>query len=71
MVGPLISNLEHQLGPFPLRVWGLIVNFAANGVMLYGAAGYLADGSRLPLLGLGGAVTISCLVLLSKPSRGQ
>lgn len=71
MVGPLTPNLERRLGPFPLRIWGLTVNFVANGLMLYGAAGYLSDGSRLPLLGLGSFITIACLVLLSKPSKGQ
>jgi len=62
-------NLETRFGPATLRVWGLLVNFAANAVLLYGAAGYVSDGSRLPALLIGGAVTIACILTLSSPSR--
>jgi hypothetical protein len=52
-----------------LRVVGLIVNFVANAVLLYGAAGYLGDGSRFPLLVTGGIVTLACILLLAVPRR--
>jgi hypothetical protein len=52
-----------------LRVVGLTVNFVANAVLLYGAAGYLGDGSRLPTLLIGGVVTVACVLLLSLPRR--
>ena len=40
-------DLETRLGPATLRVWGLIANFTGNAALLYGAIGYVADGSRL------------------------
>lgn len=52
-----------------LRIAGLIANFAANGVLLYGAAGYVADGSRLFALLGGGALTLLCIALLSRPNQ--
>jgi hypothetical protein len=54
-----------------LRVLLLIANFAANAVLLYGAAGYVADGSRLFLVFVGGATTLLCIVLLSRPTEGS
>lgn len=62
-------NLERRAGPFSLRFWGLLVNFAANGLLLYGAVGYVADGTRLPLLVVGIAATLACVTLLSAPSE--
>ena len=64
-----MMDLETRLGPATLRVWALIVNFAANAVLLYGAVGYVVDGSRLSLLILGSVVTFFCIAALSSPSR--
>ena len=64
-------NLETRLGPASLRTWGLIFNFAANAVLLKGAADYVTDGSGLPLLLAGGVVTLGCILLLSTPSRSS
>lgn len=61
--------LDRRYGPWSGRVWGLIVNFAANAAALYGAAGVLRDGSRLPLLIVGAAVTAACVTLLAAPNR--
>ena len=60
-------NLERRVGPASLRLWGLLVNFAANGLVLYGAIGYVSDGSRVPELLIGTAVTLTCIVVLSAP----
>jgi hypothetical protein len=50
------------------RVYGLVLNFLANGVLLYGAATYLDDGSNLYLL-LGGALTTAgCILWLARPT---
>lgn len=62
-------DLEKRLGPWSLRVWGLIVNLAANALALYGAAGVVRDGSRLPLLILGCVITLVCVLILAVPSR--
>ncbi len=62
-------DLETRLGSATLRVWGLIANFAGNAALLYGAIGYVVDGSRLSWLLVGGAVTLVSILSLSSPSR--
>ena len=64
-----MMDLETRLGPATLRVWGLIANFAGNASLLYGAIGYVVDGSRLSWLLVGGAVTLVSVLSLSSPSR--
>ena len=51
------------------RVAGLVLNFLANAVLLYGLAGYTADGSRTPALVLGSTATLLLLFFLSRPAR--
>jgi len=58
-----------RIGPWSGRVWGLILNFMANAAAVYGAIGFVRDGSRLPLLVIGGAVTIACLLWLAQPAK--
>jgi hypothetical protein len=55
--------------PLKLRVLGLMANFLANGVLLYGVVGYFTNGTRLLALLAGGAVTLLSIVLLSRPPR--
>ena len=43
--------------------------FAANALLLYGAVGYIADGSRLPLLVVAGLTTLVAIFVLSTPAR--
>jgi len=62
-------DLDRRLGPWPIRVWGLILNFFCNAVAVYGAVGFVKDGSRLPLLVLGGIVTVVCILVLARPSN--
>jgi hypothetical protein len=64
-----VMDLDRRLGPWSLRVWGLIVNLCANALALYGAAGVVRDGSRLPLLIAGGLITLACVLILALPSR--
>lgn len=51
------------------RIAALVLNLAANAAALYGAAGYLANGTRLALLLAGAAVTALCIAALTQPSR--
>jgi hypothetical protein len=67
MVDPMI-DLDRRIGPWPVRVWGLILNFVCNAVTIYGAVGFVQDGSRLPLLVIGGAMTAVCILVLARPS---
>ncbi len=62
-------DLERRVGIWSVRVWGLILNLAANALALYGLAGYLRDGSRLTHMVIGIAVTAACILLLAKPSK--
>jgi len=61
-------DLEKRIGPWSLRVWGLIANFVGNALALYGAAGVIRDGSRWPLLVLGLIITVGCLLALAVPT---
>ena len=61
-------DLEKRIGPWSLRVWGLIANFVGNALALYGAAGVIRDGSRWPLLVIGLLITVGCLLVLAVPA---
>ena len=62
-------NLDKKIGPWPLRVWGLVLNFVGNAVAIYGAIGFIRDRSRLPLLIFGVVITLTCILVLAKPSE--
>jgi len=62
-------DIDRRFGPFSGRVWGLIANFAANAMALYGLVGYLRDGTHLVFLIGGLLVTAACVLLLAQPSR--
>lgn len=62
-------DLDRTCGPFSGRVWGLILNFASNAVALYGIAGYLRDGTHLPVVAVGLAATAASILALSRPGR--
>jgi hypothetical protein len=68
MVDKMI-DLDGRLGPLPVRVWGLILNFIGNALAVYGAIGLFQDGSRLPILIIGAGLTLICLLVLAKPSK--
>jgi hypothetical protein len=60
-------DLDRKRGIWNLRVWGLILNFGANALALYGAAGLVRDGSRLFWLVLGCLVSLICVLVLAVP----
>ena len=61
-------DFERQIGPWSVRVWGLILNFMGNALALYGAAGVLRNGSRWPILVIGLLVTVGCVLILAIPT---
>ncbi len=61
-------DLEKRIGPWSLRVWGLIANFIGNALALYGVAGVIRDGNRWPLLVIGLLITVGCLLVLAVPT---
>lgn len=62
-------DLDRRYGIWSGRVWGLIVNLAANALALYGLVGFLRDGTHVVPLLLGLSVTGVCILLLAQPSR--
>ena len=62
-------NIDKKIGPWPLRVWGLVLNFLGNAVAIYGAIGFIRERSRLSLLIIGVLLTLTCIFLLAKPSK--
>jgi hypothetical protein len=63
-----VINLDKKIGLWPLRVWGLVLNFIGNAVAIYGAIGFIRDGSRLALLIFGVMITLTCILVLAKPA---
>jgi hypothetical protein len=61
--------LDRRLGPWPVRVWGLILNFIGNTLAIYGAVGFIKDGSSPLILILGVCLTLLCLLVLAVPNR--
>ena len=62
-------DIDRRYGPFSGRVWGLIVNLAANALALYGLVGVLRDGTHLVHLIVGAVGTLACVIVLAQPSR--
>jgi hypothetical protein len=62
-------NIDKKLGPWPIRVWGLVLNFIGNAIAIYGAIGLIRDGSRLMLLIIGIVITLTCILMLAKPAE--
>ena len=62
-------DLEKKIGPWNLRIWGLILNLFGNALAIYGAIGVIHDGTRWPCLLVGGGLTIGCILLLARPSH--
>ena len=62
-------DLEKMIGPFSLRVWGLILNFIGNALMLYGAAQYIKGVSSPLIMIIGIVITVVCILVLAKPQK--
>ena len=62
-------DIERRYGPFSGRVWGLIVNLAANALALYGLVGFLRGGTHVAHLVVGSVGTAFCVIVLARPSR--
>lgn len=60
-------DLDARFGFMRWRVAGLAVNLLANGIALYGAVRLLRDGTHGPVLAAGLALSLACVVLLSRP----
>ena len=61
--------LDRPLGPLRVRAWGLIGNFLANAVALYGLARYLRSGDGVIVMTVGIGFTLVFILLLATPSR--
>jgi hypothetical protein len=68
MVDPMM-DLDRRYGIWTGRVWGLILNLIGNTLALYGLVGFLRDGTHLFPLVLGVLVTITCVLVLARPSQ--
>ena len=62
-------DMDKKIGPWSLRVWGLVLNFVGKALAIYGAIGVLHGGTRWPWLLLGGSLTLLCILVLARPSR--
>ena len=59
--------LARRFGPFSGRVWGLVLNLAANAVTLWGVSSLIRAGSGWGWIVVGGAGTAICVALLARP----
>ena len=67
--GALQRLLKRRIGPWPGRVWGLILNLVANAVMLWGVSLLLRTGGGWGWIVIGGAATVVCMAALALPDR--
>jgi len=65
----IVEWLDRPLGPLRVRGWGLLGNFIANAVALYGLASYLQSGTGVVSMVLGGGLTVLFLLVLATPAR--
>ena len=63
-------NPDRMIGPWRLRVWGLILNFIGNAMALFGIVAYVEEGA-VGLLIAGSLITVACIAVLSIPSRNE
>jgi len=63
-------DMDRNLGPWRLRVWGLVANFVGNVLALVGIVRVMRGGAPW-LLVAGGVITVICVALLAIPSRGD
>lgn len=62
--------MDRKVGPWRLRLWGLIANLVGNVLALFGVVRVVRGGSPA-LLWVGGAITVACVAALALPSRGE
>jgi len=62
-------DLDKKYGIFTLRIWGLVLNFIANFLAMYGTAKYFKDEMGPALMILGLVLTVLCIGILSKPQQ--
>lgn len=60
-------QIDRRLGPWSLRVWGLILNLVGNALALFGLVRFVEEGA-IGLLVLGAALTVACIAALALPS---
>ena len=61
--------LKRRIGPWSGRVWGLILNLAANAVTLWGLSSLLRTGRGWIWIVIGGVATVVCMAALALPDR--
>ena len=64
-------TLETKIGPFRLRAWGLLANFVANALALFGLAEAVNGANGHPALFTGCLVSFAMLVILSSPAKDE
>ena len=61
--------LKRRIGPWSGRVWGPVLNLAANAVTLWGVSSLLRTGSGWAWIVIGGVATVACMAVLALPDR--
>jgi len=64
-------NIDMKAGPWPIRVWGLIINLGGNALALYGISRFIRDGSGLSIMIAGLVITAACILILAIPSASE
>lgn len=63
--------LERHVGPWSGRVWGLVLNLAANAVALWGVSSVMRTGTGWTWVVVGSAATAACIAALARPARSR
>ena len=64
-------DIDMKAGPWPFRVWGLIINLVGNALALYGISRFLRDGFGLLIMIAGLIITAACILILAMPSADE
>ncbi|MFV1988626.1 MAG: hypothetical protein ACC682_15235 [Gemmatimonadota bacterium] len=63
-------DMDRKIGPWRLRVWGLVLNFVGNVIALFGIVRLVQGGSAFLLI-IGASLTLVCSLTLAIPPNRQ
>jgi hypothetical protein len=64
-----MTDFTKKIGPLSLRAWGLVANFGANALALYGLTNILKDNGGWTSLIIGVGLTVFLILFLAQPNR--
>jgi hypothetical protein len=63
--------LQKKIGPFSGRMWGLVLNFIANGLAIHGAVRYMIRNESPVEMIVGIVSTVVICMVISVPDKSK